>query len=68
MDGASLMSDVCDAILAAKHEVFITDWWLSPEIYMKRGLDFNPALRLDLLLQMKAVSYLLFFLLSFMDT
>ena len=22
----------------AKEEIFITDWWLSPEIYMKRPM------------------------------
>lgn len=26
------MSAVCDVILAAKEEIFITDWWLSPEV------------------------------------
>lgn len=49
------MSAVCDVIMEAKEEIFITDWWLSPEIYLKRGLDFTPSLRLDLLLQKKAV-------------
>ena len=56
VDGEPFMSAVCDVILVAKEEIFITDWWLSPEIYLKRGLDFTPALRLDLLLQRKAVS------------
>ena len=50
------MSAVCDVLGAAKEEIFITDWWLSPEIYLKRGLDYAPSLRLDFLLQKKAVS------------
>ncbi len=50
------MSDVADAITAARDEIFITDWWLSPEIYLKRGADFAPAMRLDRLLKKKAVS------------
>ena len=31
------MSAVADALLEAKEEIFIADWWLTPEIYMKRG-------------------------------
>jgi phosphatidylserine/phosphatidylglycerophosphate/cardiolipin synthase-like enzyme len=56
VDGDKFMSDVADAIDAAKDEIFITDWWLSPEIYLKRGADFDLALRLDRLLKKKAVS------------
>lgn len=33
---------------------FPPDWWLSPEIYLKRGQDFSPASRLDALLKRKA--------------
>ncbi|XP_059080712.1 phospholipase D2-like isoform X2 [Tigriopus californicus] len=54
VDGQSFMSSVCDVILGAKEEIFITDWWLSPEIYLKRGLHFAPSLRLDNLLARKA--------------
>ena len=50
------MAAVAEVIEAAQEEIFITDWWLSPEIYLKRGLDFTPALRLDYLLKRKAVS------------
>ena len=35
------MSAVADALLEAKEEIFIADWWLTPEIYMKRG--YNEA-------------------------
>ncbi len=35
VDGCPLMSAVCDAVLAANEEVFITDWWLSPEVFSK---------------------------------
>lgn len=50
------MSDVSDVISAAREEIFITDWWLSPDIYLKRGMDFDAALRLDKLLKTKAVT------------
>ncbi len=43
VDAENYFSDVCDALLSAKHEVFITDWWLSPQLYLKRpvGSEFN---------------------------
>ena len=39
----------------AKEEIFLTDWWLSPEVYLKRGLD-REGWRLTTLLRRKAVS------------
>ena len=55
VDGSSLFSAIAEVIEAAKEEIFITDWWLSPEIYLKRGLEFDPQKRLDHLLATKAV-------------
>ncbi|KAG8228995.1 hypothetical protein J437_LFUL009158 [Ladona fulva] len=37
VDGASYMEAVADALDAAREEIFIADWWLSPEIFMKRS-------------------------------
>ena len=54
IDGASYMAAVADAMEAARHEIFITDWWISPEIYLKRPY-FNDYWRLDVLLKRKAV-------------
>lgn len=66
MDGAGYMSAVAEAIDNAKEEIFIADWWLSPEIYMKRPAINGDYWRLDRLLKRKAVSALkLFFLLRF---
>lgn len=50
------MSAVADAISAAKEEIFIADWWLSPEIYLKRPALDGDYWRLDKLLLRKAVS------------
>lgn len=50
------MATVADAIDKAKEEIFIADWWLSPEIYMKRPAIDGDYWRLDKLLQRKAVS------------
>ena len=43
----------------SQEEVYITDWWLSPEVYLKRGHEVEPGsqgdYRLDKLLKKKAV-------------
>lgn len=48
------MSAVADALENAKEEIFIADWWLSPEIYMKRPATCDDYWRLDKILQRKA--------------
>ncbi|CDI98625.1 phospholipase D1 [Echinococcus multilocularis] len=53
IDGASYMASVADAMEAARQEIFIADWWLSPEIYLKRPY-FDDHWRLDVLLKRKA--------------
>lgn len=53
------MSAVADALENAKEEIFIADWWLSPEIYMKRPTISSNYWRLDKILERKAVSVLL---------
>ena len=51
---------VADALLKAKEEIYITDWWLSPEIYLKRGKEFKEEYRLDRILKKKAVSIMIY--------
>ncbi|XP_046394345.1 phospholipase D1 [Ischnura elegans] len=36
VDGSSYMEAVANALDAAREEIFIADWWLSPEIFLKR--------------------------------
>lgn len=43
------MESIAKALLTAKEEVFITDWWLSPEIMLVRPAD-DERFRLDNLL------------------
>ena len=50
------MDAVADAIELAKEEIFIADWWLSPEIYLKRPTVDRDKWRLDNMLHRKAVS------------
>lgn len=53
VDGKAYFEAVRQALEMAKEEIFITDWWLSPEIYLKRpSLGSNH--RLDCVLQKKA--------------
>lgn len=54
VDGSSYMSAVADALEGAKEEIFIANWWLSPEIYMKRPSVEGDYWRLDKILQRKA--------------
>lgn len=50
------MEAVAKALLTAKEEVFITDWWLSPEVMLIRPADDETS-RLDNLLGKIAVSF-----------
>lgn len=56
VDGANYMSCVADVLENASEEIFIADWWLSPEIYMKRPAIDGDYWRLDKILLRKAVS------------
>ena len=56
VDGRDYMSAVADALEAASKEIFITDWQISPHIFMKRpdaGVD-SLQWRLDKMLLRKA--------------
>ncbi|CAF4588597.1 unnamed protein product [Rotaria sp. Silwood1] len=46
INGKSYMEAVVKALLIAKEEVFITDWWLSPEVMLIRPTD-DETFRLD---------------------
>lgn len=62
VDGSNYMSAIADALENAKEEIFIADWWLSPEIYLKRPAS-GDYWRLDKVLERKAVSVFIFSLL-----
>ncbi|XP_061903850.1 phospholipase D1 [Entelurus aequoreus] len=53
LNGSGFFADLADALEQAKEEIFITDWWLSPEIFLKRPATDN-FWRLDQLLKRKA--------------
>lgn len=55
VDGSDYMESVAESIESAKEEIFITGFFLSPEIYLKRPVIVGDRWRLDKLLQRKAV-------------
>jgi len=54
VDGRDYMWLVSRAIAMAREVVYIHDWWLSPELYMRRPACISQKWRLDRLLQRKA--------------
>eukprot|EP00795_Rhopilema_esculentum_P005283 gene5283-436_t len=54
VDAQGYMEQVADAITNAEEEIFITDWWLSPELHLKRPVTDMNKWRLDLLLKERA--------------
>ncbi|KAM7345990.1 phospholipase D isoform 3-T4 [Cochliomyia hominivorax] len=67
VDGSAYMSAVADALEAATEEIYITDWWLSPEIYMKRPAIDGDYWRLDKILLRKAQEGVRVFVLLFKE-
>ncbi|CAB3404351.1 unnamed protein product [Caenorhabditis bovis] len=54
VDAKSYMEYAADMMELAREEIFITDWWLSPEIFMKRPALEGDYWRLDQILKRKA--------------
>ncbi|XP_053473533.1 phospholipase D1-like [Ictalurus furcatus] len=54
VNGSGYFADLADALENAKEEIFITDWWLSPEIFLKERPAQNNQWRLDQILKRKA--------------
>ena len=67
VDGAGYMSAVADALEGATEEIFIADWWLSPEIYMKRPAIDGDYWRLDKILKRKAEQGIKIFILLYKE-
>ncbi|MED6197985.1 Phospholipase D zeta 1, partial [Stylosanthes scabra] len=54
VDGKAAFEAIASSIQGAKSEIFITGWWLCPELYLKRPFDCYSNFRLDSLLEEKA--------------
>uniref|UniRef100_A0A671Q6H4 phospholipase D n=1 Tax=Sinocyclocheilus anshuiensis TaxID=1608454 RepID=A0A671Q6H4_9TELE len=63
VNAAGYFDAIADALEGAKKEIFITAWWLSPEIFLKRPVLDGNMWRLDHVLKRKAVRVKIFVLL-----
>ncbi|KAG2402358.1 Phospholipase D zeta 1 [Vigna angularis] len=54
VDGHAAFEAIATSIQDAKSEIFITGWWLCPELYLRRPFDSFSTSRLDSLLEEKA--------------
>ncbi|KAJ7600688.1 phospholipase D [Mycena floridula] len=54
IDGHDYMYALSELLESAKESVFILDWWLTPELYLRRPPAKFPEYRLDTLLARKA--------------
>ncbi|KAI0064970.1 phospholipase D/nuclease [Artomyces pyxidatus] len=54
IDGHDYFWALSEMLESAKECIFILDWWLTPELYLRRPPAYHPEWRLDRLLQRKA--------------
>ncbi|KAL4202139.1 hypothetical protein AMTRI_Chr02g262200 [Amborella trichopoda] len=54
VDGQAAFEAIALSIEEAKSEIFITDWWLCPELYLRRPFNSHESSRLDAILEAKA--------------
>ena len=47
VDGKDYFEDLYDKLMQCQTSVFITDWWLSPEVYLKRPVNYNVYTSLE---------------------
>ena len=47
-DGEDYFKDLQEKLMQAKETIFITDWWLSPEVWLTRPVQMGPYLDLSL--------------------
>ncbi|KAF9899008.1 hypothetical protein BX616_003365 [Lobosporangium transversale] len=67
VDGKDYFHAVSDAIMAAKTEIYICDWWLSPELYLRRPPEKNEEFRLDRLLKKKAMEGVMIYIVVYKE-
>lgn len=66
VNAAGYMEDIMNGLNNAKEEIFITDWWLCPEIYLKRPYN-DLAYRLDQILIKKSKEGVKIYILLFKE-
>jgi len=46
VDGKDYFEDLFNKLLDAKHSIYMTDWWMSPEVFLRRPV--NEAVYIDM--------------------
>ncbi|KAF8641650.1 hypothetical protein AX16_009876 [Volvariella volvacea WC 439] len=54
VDGHDYMWALSEMLERAQEAIFILDWWLTPELYLRRPAAYYPEWRLDRILKRKA--------------
>lgn len=54
IDGHDYFYALSEMLDSARECIFILDWWLTPELYLRRPPAYHPEWRLDRILQRKA--------------
>ncbi|SCU80111.1 LAFA_0B07558g1_1 [Lachancea sp. 'fantastica'] len=54
VDGRDYFWALSEALTMAQDVIFIHDWWLSPELYMRRPIQNNQGFRIDRILKERA--------------
>ncbi|XP_068212303.1 phospholipase D1 isoform X2 [Palaemon carinicauda] len=67
VDGSRYMWDVAEMMEFAREEIFITDWWMSPEIYLKRPDLTGSKYRLAEVLRRQAERGVMVFILLYKE-
>jgi len=62
-----LWENIHDSLLAAKKQVFLAGWWISPEIYLKRPHGKYPEARLDKVIEKIAARGVKVYILQFRE-
>ena len=44
IDGKNYFEDLFNKLMEANNSIYITDWWLSPEVFLKRPVNITPYL------------------------
>ena len=46
IDGKNYFEDLFQKLMEAKSSIYITDWWLSPELFLRRPVNVTPYLEM----------------------
>ncbi|KAJ1657236.1 hypothetical protein IWQ61_003335 [Dispira simplex] len=67
VDGEQYFYAVSEAMAQAKETIFIADWWLSPDLYLRRPPAENEEYRIDRLLYRKAAEGVLIYIVVYKE-